>query len=109
VRPRPYRRSRPPVIYERRGEFPANAGGVRKNNRCDIFARLQRGRSQPSLFELSPPFLSSATPLRPAESVENDPAATLAVSKRLQVLKNNATNFPLVGGLYHTREAVHAE
>jgi hypothetical protein len=55
------------------------------------------------------PFLSFATPLRPAESVENDPAATLAVSKRLQVFKNNATNFPLVGGLYHTREAVHAE
>jgi hypothetical protein len=55
------------------------------------------------------PFLSSATPPRPAESVENDPAATLAVSKRLQVLKNNATNFPLVGGLYDTREAVHAE
>ena len=45
MRPRPYRRSRPPVIYERRGEFPANAGGVRKNNRCDIFARLKRGRS----------------------------------------------------------------
>jgi hypothetical protein len=52
VRPRPYRRSRPPVIYERRGEFPVNAGGVRKNNRCDIFARLKRGRLPPSLSEL---------------------------------------------------------
>ena len=28
------------------------------------------------------------------------------MSKRLQVFKNNATNFPLVGGLYDTREAV---
>ena len=30
----------------------------------------------------------------------------MAVSKRLQAFKNNATNFPLVGGLYDTREAV---
>src|ERR1700730_19229884 len=76
------------------GEFPANAGRVRKNNRCDIFARLRRGRSLPSLSELSRllllwSLLWSATPPRPVESLENDGAATLAVSKRLQVFKNN--------------------
>jgi hypothetical protein len=49
------------------------------------------------------------TPPRPAEPLENDGAATPAVSKRLQVFKNKATNFPLVGGVYNTREAVYAE
>jgi len=110
VRPRPSRRSRPPVIYERRGEFPANAGGVRKNNRCDIFARLKRGRSLPSLSELSRlPVLIARDAARPAESLENDGAATLAVSKRLESSRMTLQTFPLVGGVYNTREAVHAE
>jgi hypothetical protein len=92
------------------GEFPANAGRVRKNNRCDIFARLRRGRSLPSLSELSRLLLLwSATPPRPVESLENDEAATLAVSKRLESSRITLQTFPLVGGVYNTREAVHAE
>jgi hypothetical protein len=93
------------------GEFPANSNGVQKNNRCDIFARLKRGPLAAISLGIigHSPFLWPATPPRPAESADNDEAATPAVSKRLEVFKNNATNFPFVGGLYYTREAVYAE
>jgi hypothetical protein len=92
------------------GEFPANSDRVRKNNRCDIFARLKRGRSLPFLSELSRLLsLSPATPPRSAESLENDGAATWAVSKRLESSRMTLHTFPLVGGVSNTHEAVHAE